>query len=73
MWPWLNSSFPSSESRQMTHYWAAGPIRGSGSRSGQNELTASAPPSEEGQFVISHSSSASAMRDSSCHCFIVFL
>jgi 20S proteasome subunit alpha 6 len=32
---------------------------------GQNELTASAPPSEEGPFVISPSSSAPAMPDSS--------
>ena len=32
---------------------------------GQNELTASAPPSEEGPFVVSPSSSAPAMPDSS--------
>ena len=32
---------------------------------GQNELTASAPPSEEGPYVISPSSSAPAMPDSS--------
>jgi 20S proteasome subunit alpha 6 len=42
-----------------------GPFEIPGPIVGQNELTASAPPSEEGPFVISPSSSAPAMPDSS--------
>ena len=43
----------------------SGPFEIPGPIVGQNELTASAPPSEEGPFVISPSSSAPAMPDSS--------
>ena len=43
----------------------SGPFEISGPIVGQNELTVSAPPSEEGPFVVSPSSSAPAMPDSS--------
>ena len=44
---------------------SSGPFETPGPSVGQNELTASAPPSEEGPFVISPSSSAPAIPDSS--------
>jgi 20S proteasome subunit alpha 6 len=43
----------------------SGPFEIPGPTVGQNELTVSAPPSEEGPFVVSPSSSAPAMPDSS--------